>query len=532
MAQGDLPQKRISQLYDGAAGYPARPHYFRRLRGWLFAFAAVASIVGALAFAKWGGSRIYNPGPISQNHARFTKDCRVCHLDADDVFFKFGTLARATSAAPGAGAAGGGNEPAGAALERMDAACLQCHGGTRLHVPQAASLGFRAVAEELPIVHATHCATCHREHAGHERMALPGAQSCTTCHNDAGKLAAARTLMTAKFTPVAASGENRDLGDGVIRFLAPAQPPEKFPLFPSYEKGHPPFAYEQPGVRDPAALKFNHRTHLRGIAYRLDCASCHQPGADGIYMQPVKYERHCAQCHSLQFQPSLPALRIPHRDPGEVRYFLLSREDSFEHALRAEGVTDPEALRQRVQAEMQALHQRGLDDLHELEQRVYFEGDPPDVEGDRHMRDGNAKFLTECAKCHVVHPGDAGQPPKVEPPMMADRWVQHGPFTHLPHQHMSCIDCHGAAPESTRTSDILLPPQKLCAECHRAPAAMTDSTAPAPVDGRAVAAAQRANGGIKWDCTSCHTFHAPPDAERMIKAIAPAPDPGGNARAN
>ena len=106
---------------------------------------------------------------------------------------------------------------------------------------------------------------------------------------------------------------------------------------------------------------------------------------------------------------------------------------------------------------------------------------------------------------------------------MAERWLQHGPFTHLPHQHMTCIDCHGAAQKSTETSDILLPPQQLCTECHRAAAQTSEAlvVTAQPSDLHALAAAQRANGGVKWDCTSCHGFHAPPDAETIIRALAP-----------
>ena len=117
--------------------------------------------------------------------------------------------------------------------------------------------------------------------------------------------------------------------------------------------------------------------------HRLGCADCHQPGPDGAFLQPVKYDRHCAQCHTLQFQPSLPTLHIPHGDPEKVRYFLASREVSFELALRAEGATDPIKIKEGVHLEMQALDRRGLNSLNDLEKRVFFEGDPPDRPGDR-----------------------------------------------------------------------------------------------------------------------------------------------------
>lgn len=501
MAEEKPTQKKISRRYDGAADYPRHPHYFRRLRGWVFTAVAGISIFGALTFRYWGKQEAYSPGPISQNHSRFARDCRVCHLDTDRA-----TATTALAESP---------------HSLMDAACLTCHSATRLHLPQAASLAMRAVSGQFTVVHATGCATCHREHVGRDRMALPSQQRCIACHDNADELKRARRSVKLDSTPVAASGENRNLGDGVLRFLAPARPLGTLPPFPSYAQGHPPFAYEQPGVRDPTMLKFNHERHLRSDlpkvdGHRLGCTDCHRPGADGAFMQPVKYAQHCADCHTLQFQPSLPALRIPHGDAEKVRYFLASLEVSFELAVRAEGVSDPAELQKRVQSEIDALTRRVSNNLADLEQRVFFEGDPPEQKGGRLARAGNPKFLTECAKCHAVTPGDASHAPRVHPPGIAGRWVQHGSFTHLPHQHMACIDCHVAAQKSTGTGDILLPPQKLCAECHRAAADTAEPSAAPRVDIRDLAATQRAHGGVKWDCTACHGFHAPADAQAIM----------------
>ena len=525
MADDEPTQKRISQRYDGAADYPRRAHYFRGLRSWLFAIAVVATILGALAFNYWGNESAYSPGPISRTHANL--DCRACHLEADGFSSKLAKLASHDAEAKTARAS--------SSISRMDAACLECHASAQLHVPQAASVGLRTVSTQLTLVHATACATCHREHAGHERRALPSQQTCVSCHSDAGALTRAQQSVKLENTPVAAAGENRNLGDGIVRFVPPARSPGALPAFASYAEGHPPFAYEQSGVRDPAALKFNHERHLRADlpqvnGHRLTCVDCHRPGAGGAFFQPVKYEQHCAQCHTLLFQPSLPKLRIPHGDPQKVRYFLAGREAAFELALRVEGVSDPVELKQRVQVEMQALERRVGNDLDSLEKRVFFEGDPPDRAGDRLTRADTRKFLTECAKCHAVSPGSAEHAPKVQPPNMAERWVQRGPFTHLPHQHMECIDCHGAAKRSRETTDILLPPQTLCAECHRPPASPTRSvTAPAG-DAHTHAAFQRANGGIKWGCTDCHGFHAPSDAQRIISGIAPSSEQSAAAR--
>ena len=534
MADKNPTQKQIAGKYAGNLGYPREPHYLRRLRLWCFAAAVVVSILGVFTFRYWGTQKAFSTGPISENHARFASDCRACHLDAETDLFKSLLRAPATETHPPL--ANSATSPAAAkllsrtSLSLMDQACLQCHPTRGLHLPQATGLALRAVSSELNVVHATSCAVCHREHAGAQRMALPERQSCATCHDHADELRRTRRSLKLDQTLVAASGENRDLGDGLIRYIAAPRPIGTLPAFATYAEGHPPFGYEQPGSLDPGDLKFNHARHLRGDLPavkkgKLDCATCHQPGPGGVFYQPVRYEKHCQECHSLQIQPSLAQLRVPHGDPEKVRYFLASLGTSFEAALRAEGLSDPVEISRRAETETQALRRRGLNTLDDLERRVFLEGDPRDNPTTRLMRAGNPKFLTECAKCHTVTPGSANHAPIVHPPHLAERWVQRGPFTHLPHEHMACADCHGAASKSKLTSDILLPPQALCAECHRPQVAgaaqpweaVKTSTAPAP-HSPALAAAQRSAGGVKWDCQSCHVFHAPPDATAATQA--------------
>jgi len=538
--------KQVAQKYWGNPGYFRKSHYLRRLRGWCFVIVALCSIVGAATFHSWGSAKIFSKGPISKNHASFANDCRACHLDAE-----IGALKALLSERPSGTSLrtvfeeSGNKDHQHAAWSRMDEACLKCHASSALHLPQFAGLALRTVSKDLAVVHATQCFACHREHAGHGLMAPPSRDACASCHNDAAALRLARTSLPLKGTPVAATGEIRDLGDGLRRFLAPADTSTPLKPFADYAHGHPPFGYEQPGLRDPADLKFNHARHERadvtvlGPNQKLGCADCHSPGPNGVHCQPVSYQRHCQQCHSLQIQPDLPNLRIPHGDSQKVRYFLASIRIPIEDAIRAEGITGAAELSKRTESELQSLRNRGLGTLVELEQRIFFDGDPKDNPNDRRMRTGNRKFLTECAKCHTVAPGDAGSVPRVNPPAMAERWVQHGPFTHQPHRHMDCADCHQGAHTSKLTSDILMPPQKLCAECHRPPSAASPvivaeglkSPALSVANGR-LAADQRRAGGIKWDCQSCHVFHAPPDASAIAPVLPASPvRPGAPAAA-
>lgn len=551
MAPNQRSQKQVAEKYKGNLDYFKKPHYLRRLRTWSFLIVAVLSVVAVLTFRYWGTEEFLSSGPISKSHAAFAHDCRVCHLGAQTDLLETSPLAETSRALghmsvhgePANGAVTGAINKgmASTALAFMDEACLKCHPGQRLHQPQSASLALRTAASELSVVHATGCAVCHREHLGRRRMALPDSQTCVSCHNDPEALNRTRQLLKLDSPTLAASGENRALAaDGLVRFIAPARPAGTLPSFASYAEGHPPFAYEAPQLRDPAALQFNHARHERDDIplvgnRKLACADCHQPTSDGAFYQPVRYAAHCQQCHSLQIQPTLPQLQIPHGDAQKVRYFLASLQSSFEGAIRAEGVSEPTEISRRAETEMESVRRRGLRTLADLEETVFFLGDPPGVPADDSAGKGMRKFLTECAKCHVVRPATDDRAPEITPPMLADRWVQRGPFTHLPHAHMSCADCHGAVSKSKLTSDILLPPQKLCAECHRAPVAgvhrleaLKPNAAPSS---RALVAAQRSHGGVRWDCQSCHSYHGTSDT-RLLETITAPPQTSSSGAAD
>jgi len=541
-------QKQRSGLYAGNLGYFRRPHYLRRLRLWSFLAAAILSIGAVISYRHWGKDEIFSKGGLSQGHARLAADCRACHADGQTDVLKArlsssdgrGSIPRLVSAVFAPKSPGKESPHAQApAYPGMDQACLKCHPTFGLHLPQAADIRLRAVSAELVTVHAENCFVCHREHQGRTRMALPDEKQCAACHKDLARLSHSRESMPLKNPPVPQTGENRRLADGVITFIAPSEVRSNPVAFSDFAHGHPSFAYEGAGLRDPAELKFNHERHLRpdlaGTPQNrgLTCTDCHTPGPDGAFKQPIRFEDHCQQCHSLQLLPSLPKLRIPHGDAEKVRWFLASVRIPIENALRAEGVTEPGDLARRADAEMDALRLRGLRTLAELEQRVFFEGDPKDDPDNRRMRAGNAKFLTECAKCHTVGPATVDRAPEVKPPNMAMRWIQRGAFTHQPHQHMSCVDCHGAALKSKLTSDILMPSQKSCAECHRAPQLAGTQGAghhsQEVNETRSLSALQRESGGVKWDCQACHVFHShspvtpnPSSQDTSARAFSPA----------
>ncbi len=542
MAGPKFTQKQIAEKYKGNLAYFKKPHYLRRIRLWTFVLAVVLSVGGLLTFHFWGKSEFLTTGPISENHASIAADCQTCHLGADTnllkSLFSHGpkpAIVPASLTTPGQSAGMMDLAQKGLGLTSlglMDQACLKCHDAMGLHQPQSAALALRTVGTQLSLVHAVRCAVCHREHVGHERMALPSSQTCADCHNDASRLASAHQTIKLDNPPIAPAGETRDLGDGLLRFFPPVRT-AGLPTFATYADAHPPFGYEQPNLRDPGKLKFNHARHERDDLPKINgraltCTDCHRPGSDGTFYQRISYEQACQQCHSLQIQPNLPKVLIPHGDPQKVRYFLASLRMSFSENLRADGVTDAVDLDRQTTREMDTLRARGLNTLDDLEERVFFTGDPRADKSDRIAKGTPRKFLTECAKCHTVSPGTAQTPPAIAPVNQTDRWIQHGPFTHRPHNHMDCADCHGEAHKSKLTSDILLPPQKLCAECHRP----LDQAKVAPTDDRLklqavlqpgsheLAAAQRRAGGVRSDCQACHVFHAPPAATALLQPAA------------
>ena len=544
--------KQIAEKYKGNLDYFRKSHYLRRLRGWTFVLAVVGSLGVALGFHYLGGTpQFYNTGPLSTNHQQFANRCEVCHVDAEPNLAKVTKLDRAVervtntnidtlktlpskagqlaqfvrTSAEGALSLDAGRlldqYARSAELSRMDRACLQCHDAYALHQPQPAALNLRQVSRELSVVHATGCAVCHREHMGHQPISLPGSESCESCHNQPQQLAKTLELLKISAPLTSKQAEVRDLGDGVRRFVPPREVPHQPVAFKSFEKGHPSFGYEKPGLRDPAAIKYNHWRHEQADiplldGKRLDCTTCHQPGANGLFFQPVRYDRHCVECHSLHFDPDVPQLAIPHRDPEKVRAFLRSLTTQYvDHAMTERGMSDRAQLQDFVKGQFDKLRARGITTAEELERRVFYTGDPPETPDRVMVKSNKGQFFAGCAKCHEITPPAITGAPVIKPTNMANRWLTRGPFTHAEHTHVACLDCHGAAKSSKLTSDILMPARQSCAECHRP--LEGDKVKPlktgAPEE---LVIKQRTEGGIAADCQSCHKFHAPGEARSVL----------------
>lgn len=404
-----------------------------------------------------------------------------------------------------------------------------------------------------------------------------------------------------------APGENKGFGanwNKPFRFYGPADPRDKEGQ--GYE-GHPPFRYELPAARDPGLVKYGHVQHAQPKVMNLfnkqfeadsaavsglpirewvnkdgsqNCRYCHEGGADGEYRQPIKFERACQNCHRMdivvpplmnptsgQSYPFVTRINIPHRDPEKVRAFLDQQSllVELDRAALNAGYKDPTQRREYVVAAFTSLKNRGIENPLELLKRVFYTGDPA-YESWR-KSPTTTKALNSCSLCHSAQLSpptadaytDLARAPQMASAQIPHRWVNHGPFTHEPHKHMTCADCHAnntpiidprtnkpvpsptggsgamnysikSAKDSDKSSDILMPRQRLCAECHRpmpneAAAVLAAAGGPTGSQGtvsqspEAKTAWQRKTGGIKYQCLDCHKFHAPAEALPFVEQL-------------
>lgn len=401
-------QKNLNEWIE--TDYFRRPRSLRRWRNPLCAAVGLLCLAGVVAaYFVPRSARLVQAGPVSSAHSLFNDDCRRCHTEA------FQTAKKVL--------------PWNASLRVVpDHACVQCHDG-----PAHNSLQTEEVR----------CATCHREHRGRAPLARVHDKHCTGCHGD---LANHR------------KGGDRDLSFGNIH---------------SFNEGHPEFRWNHDSKSATGKLLFNHKKHLEegGILIgpkrwkQLQCSTCHALDSAGRSMQPINYEKHCADCHPLSFARGLPP--APHGvQPDKLKEFLtkefLVQVYSKEHKA---GRTPARP------AGFLALPGKR------------FRGESADVGKDVDMA---LRLLLEgkraCGECHVAEGGrpltrDAKQIARLEVPR------RHARFAHQAHRMLDCTECHPAK-DSSANSDVLLPKLASCQRCHNP-----------RVD------------GARSDCAECHTYH-------------------------
>jgi hypothetical protein len=454
--------------------YHQRSRWLRRWQTWLTLGTLLIGGAAAAVYALMPrASESYQAGSLSAAHALFSNDCRQCHTNAFQTTQRF-------------------VDPNAATVP--DEACKACHAGP-LHNKDAVRDSERV-----------RCAECHHEHHGRDFLARVADSECTACH---GQLKA---------------HSQREGGAMYQDVLA----------FPAH---HPLEA--RSGRTDPGRLRFNHKKHMasdlvvidRGEGPKhLDCIDCHRSddgsivagvegkparfqlgqssplGDAGQYMQPIRYEKHCKACHPLSVQLSgvlqgeeakqageeFRKRPLPHPGPGQNtesvrgvirdRLFDLVSRDHLAREVPADRPGIPRPAFEDTGIEAWTLVQKAMSDP----DRLLFSEEARKVETSQFQLSGGCRY------CHgdemKKQPPDAQAWPEVAHVKLPERWWEHARFNHKRHRMMQCIECHGDAMTSEKTSDVLVPTDlNLCARCHSADA--------------------RGSAAARHDCIECHRYH-------------------------
>jgi hypothetical protein len=455
-------QKQIAQRYAGNLRYYQSLTPLRRLKRVLSIGALVAGAVVAVLYLTFGRSSqklewLNSSGAISKAHAAFAQDCKKCHDPALNVDpLRFTSL-----------------------TSSLDANCVRCHAVHTFH--------------DADTVVGHSCVDCHHEHLGSGPMKPVANANCQACHGNADIMAASAQ----KAAQLPASDFRFVPRDNLVYFQPPRPPEGYTKVINSFSSDHPEFQIQRDNLTDPDTLKFNHQLHLTGDiplvnGKKLDCAYCHQPDSHGVYMQPISFARNCQACHSLQVDPTLPGLQIPHPQGGAgssiVRNFLLTLPTQYQlyatQHMQELNISTPGQVADFVNQHMQGIRAR-VRQGDDLVQDVFF-ADATRINLGAITGPSQRALFPGCAYCHEVKTmANSFNTPVVTKPVMPDRWYVHARFDHSAHKALDCTYCHSLALQSTSTAEIMLPDKTSCAECHSA------------------------KGGVVATCVTCHSYHNP-----------------------
>jgi len=76
---------------------------------------------------------------------------------------------------------------------------------------------------------------------------------------------------------------------------------------------------------------------------------------------------------------------------------------------------------------------------------------------------------------------------RIMPALLQRHWMPRARFDHDPHRVMDCTNCHNA-PDSLRSSDVLMPGIETCQSCHQGEGELD---------------------GARSECVDCHEYHIP-----------------------
>ena len=341
-------------------------------------------------------------------------------------------------------------------------ACAACHANTRHHADPVA-FPDKTLTE-------ARCASCHKDHQGANPLHHTSQRLCADCHDDLRASSPNTTLANVadfgtdhpQFRPTVSTDPGKDIWTRVSLDDSP---------------------------KEQSNLKFTHKTHLNakkmrlptGGTKQLECANCHVTEPGGGLMRKVDMETNCAECHRLTFDPKAPSRQVTHGKPE-----LLMRELREFYGARAlqGGVADAAAPA--------VVRRRPGTPLTEPERKEAL-----DWSLDRATQAASYLFsASQCGTCHVVDKSGTPDEWTVRPVRLTSQWQPKSIFSHFKHHELQCEDCHGGAPASMTSTDVLLPKIDSCRNCHGG----GENTSRVPST-----------------CIMCHGFHSP-DQPPMVKS--------------
>ncbi|MGD9688921.1 MAG: cytochrome c3 family protein [Phycisphaerales bacterium] len=510
-----------------------------------FLFAGVV-VLGALALeggqttGSFAGHVFYNSGHVTQAHSMFGNNCAACHV-ADTV----------------------NPQKIAFNLPVRDEKCLDCHEThAAAHHPDLERFNgpdrlVKGYAE--PIKMSGSCASCHVEHQGRDfDLTRVSDGVCTQCHESiqakgyaSGKAPAQARIMDVSSFSSPGGHPNWEL------FRTKAKDVADYAFGHEKHYGVDGYAVMQGMLKDiqegksPAPAPTGRASHIemREGKLAMSCTFCHEVDSAGMYMKPVRFEVHCADCHTSALgvvgaqatdEPAdvfqvisdllgsegagalTGAHAMPHGSSREVAeivqkaiaQFVATNPPQFA-ALAAEPEAPKEeesgGRRRRGGGGGEAAPAEQPADDGGGGRRRRGGGDepaaaPPAATIPKSISDRDKlqawmaqarKDVMEklaggsyCGKCHMnLKPGPAEAPElfAISDQRIPDRWLPKSIFGHVAHAAIKCVECHAAA-KSSLTTDILLPNVDNCRQCHAQHATPSGSSAP-------------------FDCTLCHSFH-------------------------
>lgn len=373
-----------------------------------------------------GHNQSWSSGPISNNHKLISADCTRCH----SVPF----------------------------THVPDKECQSCHTMSE-HTKDMAQVALHRPDMTF------RCGQCHMEHNGDGALISKDVRFCVDCHSSIGAL---------KKDP---SVEN------VASFEA--HPQFRISVSESSGRSVRVPVDDRARAKDSTPIKLNHAVHLkRGLRGKngpttLECSSCHKLDRDFRTIKPIRFEQHCAECHTLGFDERLPNSQVPHGDAEGV-YPALFTEYTKLFVLKEGPLT--------IQLPKEREMPKGTGGVSVVPPVL----DTRAIAASAREAERQLFTKTACVECHYVTEKPASEQNesnahyRVTAPHIPNVWYSAARFSHGAHEPFACESCHQGTRTSTKTSDVLLPEISNCRECH---------------------VQEDRPGFVTSDCVLCHSYH-------------------------